>query len=161
VDHADELWELEQLRRLKAAYFRLLDTKQWDDWGDLLTEDCVLQFGEAEADVLRGRGTIVAEIGARLGRAVSVHRGYMPELQLHDAHHASGTWGMTSDLVFPGPVTQTGSGHYHDEYRRGTDGRWRIASSRLTKLLRITSDPDAIGALVGDGGGAVITGGSP
>ena len=33
--------DIEAIRQLKARYFRFVDTKQWDRWGDLFTEDAV------------------------------------------------------------------------------------------------------------------------
>jgi hypothetical protein len=40
VDHAQALWELEQIKRLKSRYYRLQDQNRWDDWSELFTEDC-------------------------------------------------------------------------------------------------------------------------
>jgi len=34
------LWDVEQIKQLKARYFRLLDTKDWDGFADLFTDDC-------------------------------------------------------------------------------------------------------------------------
>ena len=31
--------EIEHIKKLKARYFHLIDTKQWDAWGELFTED--------------------------------------------------------------------------------------------------------------------------
>ena len=36
---ASDLVEIEAIRQLKARYFRLLDTKQWDAWLEVFTED--------------------------------------------------------------------------------------------------------------------------
>jgi hypothetical protein len=33
-----------------------------------------------------------------------------------------------------------GFGHYHEQYRKGDDGQWRIAELRLTRL-RVDSSP--------------------
>ena len=43
---------------------------------------------------------------------------------------------MQDCLRFPGlpVVTITGWGHYHEEYRKEADGKWRVASFRLTRL---------------------------
>jgi 3-phenylpropionate/cinnamic acid dioxygenase small subunit len=29
---------LEQIKQLKARYFRFVDTKRWQEWGELFTE---------------------------------------------------------------------------------------------------------------------------
>jgi hypothetical protein len=31
-------------------------------------------------------------------------------------------------------VAQQAYGYYHDEYRRGADGQWRISSTRLERI---------------------------
>ena len=159
MSYSEELFELEQLRRLKAAYFRLIDTKRWSLWSDLLTEDCVMSFGSGTHGTLRGRDAIVESVSMKLADAVSVHRGFLPEIDIRDGGTATAIWAMTSDLIFTTPtgtVGQTGSGHYFDEYRRSSDGRWRIAGTRLTKILRVISDPNAAASLAPGDDGVVI-----
>jgi 3-phenylpropionate/cinnamic acid dioxygenase small subunit len=34
-----DLADIEQIRQLKARYFRFLDTKQWEAWRGLFTDD--------------------------------------------------------------------------------------------------------------------------
>ena len=41
----ESLLAIEQIRQLKARYFRLLDTKQWDEWGEVFT----VEQGEVRA----------------------------------------------------------------------------------------------------------------
>ena len=80
-------------------------------------------------------------ISSAFAEVVSVHHGHDAEIELVDHDHATGVWSM-SDLVEwtaqsterGAPVGFRGAGHYHDEYRRGADGRWRFASVRLTRL---------------------------
>ena len=36
---AEKLWDIEQIKQLKARYFRLMDTKDWAAWKDLFTDD--------------------------------------------------------------------------------------------------------------------------
>jgi hypothetical protein len=38
---AEKLWDIEQIKQLKARYFRLMDTKDWVAWRDLFTDDCL------------------------------------------------------------------------------------------------------------------------
>ena len=51
----DTAAELEAIRRLKYAYFRTLDLKQFDDLGALLTEDVTASYEDGKT-VLEGRG---------------------------------------------------------------------------------------------------------
>lgn len=34
------LLDIEEIKQLKARYFRLLDTRRWDEWAQLFTVDC-------------------------------------------------------------------------------------------------------------------------
>jgi len=43
---AQYLYELEQIKRTKARYFRFLDTKQWADWRTCFTEDLHFYLGQ-------------------------------------------------------------------------------------------------------------------
>ena len=62
----DTAAELEAIRRLKYAYFRTLDLKQFDDLGALLTEDVTAGYEDGRT-VLQGRTAIVAWLGEVLG----------------------------------------------------------------------------------------------
>ena len=44
MDALERLIALEEIKQLRAKYWRTLDTKQWDDWGSVFTEDCTLKF---------------------------------------------------------------------------------------------------------------------
>ena len=63
---------------------------------------------------------------------VSVHHGHDPQITLTGPDSARGRWSMYDRLEY-GPEVMHGYGHYHEEYRLH-DGRWRIASLRLTRL---------------------------
>ena len=132
--------DLEAIKQLKARYFRLMDTKQWDAWGDLFTEDAVLQASPDPEERFQGRDEIVAKVSHLLRDAVTVHHGHMPEIEIH-GDTATGLWAMDDFVEMPQLVLH-GWGHYHEEYAR-EDGRWRIRSSRLTRLrLDIQPKPD-------------------
>jgi uncharacterized protein (TIGR02246 family) len=139
--------EIEAIKRLKARYFRLLDTKQWAAWADLFTADATLRWGDAPGDVARGRDAIVAGVSGALAGAVTVHHGHMPEIELRGERSASGVWAMF-DYVEMSDRTFKGYGHYEEEYEKGGDGAWRISSLRLTRLRVDRIDrTQAIGAV--------------
>lgn len=131
------LLDIEEIKRLKARYFRALDTKDWDEWGQVFARDAVLEV--PEADVLRrGREDIVASVSAALTGARTVHHGHMPEIEITGPDSARGIWAMF-DYVEWLPresgerVGLLGFGHYHEEYVR-EDGAWRIAKTHLSRL---------------------------
>jgi len=142
VEVDERAWEIEQIRRLKARYFRLMDTKQWDEWADVFTADAELRFGPGPDEVLAGRDAIVAGVSRVLGDGITVHHGHTPEIDLVGPVEASGIWAMADDVTLPG-LRLRGAGHYHDRYRKDDDGAWRIRSTELVRLRRdLTPDPD-------------------
>jgi hypothetical protein len=133
----DDLCELEAIKQLKARYFRYLDTKQWEAWRSLFTDDCALPGNRYE-----NVDDLVKTISAERERAVTVHQGHTPELVLTGRWTARGIWAMSDYVRFPEVVTEgrakglygfVGAGHYEEEYRK-VDGEWKIASMRLTRL---------------------------
>lgn len=136
------LLAIEEIKRLKARYFRLLDAKQWDAWGDVFTADAELRFGPGPDEVLHGREAIVAGVAAALGDGVTVHHGHQPEIDVESPTSATGVWAMDDDVSLSG-LRLRGAGHYHERYARGDDGAWRIRSSHLVRLRRdLVPDPD-------------------
>jgi uncharacterized protein (TIGR02246 family) len=131
------LLDIQEIEQLKARYFRALDTKAWDAFGDVFAPDAVLEVPEA-AMVSEGRAAIVAGVSAALVGTTTVHHGHMPEIELTGRDTARGVWAMADYVEWPpGPdgarVGLQGYGHYHEEYTR-RDGRWRIQRSRLERL---------------------------
>jgi hypothetical protein len=47
--NVQQLSDLYEIQRLKAKYFRYVDTKQWDKFRDLFTEE--VDYGHDEGDV--------------------------------------------------------------------------------------------------------------
>lgn len=128
---------IEEIKLLKARYFRYLDLHRWDALRDLFTDDARFDIAESTSHPATA-DDFITSVGRHLSTAMSVHHGHMPEIVVEDEEHASGIWAMY-DLVEPGadatfPVL-TGFGHYTEDYRR-VDGRWRIAALRLTRLRR-------------------------
>jgi NAD(P)-dependent dehydrogenase (short-subunit alcohol dehydrogenase family) len=133
------LVEIEAIKRLKARYFRLVDTKRWDEWGDVFTENAVLDHPANRPEPIVGRAEIVETVSASLRDVITVHHGHMPEIELLDATHASGVWAMEDLLLTPdggsnSVVRYHGYGHYIERYVKGDDGRWRIAHLLLSRL---------------------------
>jgi uncharacterized protein (TIGR02246 family) len=147
---ASRLADLEEIKQLKARYFRLMDTKQWDAWGDVFSEDCSMDSGPPGAPTVHGRREIVAYVRGHIEHVVTTHHGHMPEIQLTGPDTASGIWAMFDQLRGPG-FEVDGWGHYHETYRRCADGRWRIASTRLTRLRIESPDPNLVAALWPEG----------
>jgi hypothetical protein len=141
----DELTALEEIRRLKAAYFRCIDTKDWTALEALCTPDVEADMRDAsgtrdESAIVRGAHAFADGIRRSVSHLVTVHHGHSPELTLSSPTTATGIWAMEDKLwAVPGVANHLpfsvfhGFGHYHERYERFADG-WRIKATRLTRL---------------------------
>ncbi len=135
---ADRLWEMEQIKQLKARYFRFLDTKRWKEFRSLLTDDFVWYFFEGDGNKVKHPSpeALVKFLSATHdeARAISAHQGKMPEIELTSDRTARGIWEMSDWVDYPQKQAFQGFGYYYETYEKGNDGRWRIKSVRLVRL---------------------------
>lgn len=129
---ANRFEDYEAIKKLKARYFRLLDTKRWKEFGDLFTEDAFFVSPETGQPTVRGRDAIVERVRSFVKSAVTVHHGHMPEIELTGATTATAIWAMF-DFLDDGERSSKGYGHYEETYVK-IDGEWKIRSSKLTRL---------------------------
>jgi hypothetical protein len=120
------------IANLKAAYCRLLDTKDWEGWGQLFTDDFHLDVTGSGGEVVQGREAVVASVRGSIGTARTAHQVHFPEIAI-DGDTATAIWPMQDRVVWSEDRALTGWGHYHERYVRTADG-WRIAEQRLTRL---------------------------
>ena len=145
MDVIEWLVAIEELKRLKARYFRLVDAKKWDEWGALFEPDVVAEFPDDDsAAVYRGREEFVGSVKHFLGPAVTLHHGHTPELDVSGPESATGVWTMQDWLYWPednqiaGVRSLLGWGHYHESYVK-TSGHWRISTLKLTRVHRVVT----------------------
>ncbi len=125
VDTQDEF---EAIRRLKYAYFRTLDLKQFDQLGQLMTEDCTAAYEDGKTK-LEGRDAIVAWLTKSLGNPgiVTEHHGHHPEIDLTSAHTATGIWYLQDRvIVAAADIEIVGTAFYEDRYAK-TEAGWQIS----------------------------------
>ncbi len=136
-----ELAAIEAIKQLKARYFRCLDTHDWEGLAEVFAPNAELDVRDDAGDergILRGREEIVGRIRSAMALARSVHHGHMPEIEITGPTTARGIWAMEDRVEFPGTEGRSGfhgAGHYTETYEV-VGGRWRIATSRLTRLRR-------------------------
>ena len=132
-DPVQELLDIEDIKRLKARYFRCLDQQDWDGLRDVFTDD--VHF-VAIRD-LRGGDEVVDSLRSSLTGCRSIHHGYMPEIDLLGPEKAQGTWAMSDFVEFNEVEGRrrylSGHGHYIEHYRKER-GHWKIADLRLVRL---------------------------
>lgn len=130
--------DFEAIRQVKYAYFRCLDTKDWEGVGRLLTDDATTSY-DAGKYAQSGRAAIVEFLSSALGspRIVSMHHGHHPEIELIDATHARGVWYLEDLVVFRDADTQMrGAAFYEDEYVKTAEG-WRIAATGYRRTFEL------------------------
>ena len=137
MENVERLVAIEEIKQLKARYFRCMDTKDWDGLADVFSADAVLDHTAAEVDhTVHGAREIAGFIRDAISEVVTVHHGHMPEIQVDSPTTARGTWAMEDMLWWPDGDTARsmhGYGHYHEDYVK-VDGEWKIQVNRLTRL---------------------------
>ncbi len=123
----------------KARYCRGLDTKDWAVYGDCFTDDFELLTPPDGRHV--GRDNAVAYVRSCVEPSKTVHHVHNPEIAFDGPDAANVVWAMQDRNTWTeerakllGCGGHSGYGHYHERYVRCPDGKWRIASSRLSYL---------------------------
>ena len=135
----DEMRDIEAIKQLKARYFRLMDTKQWEAFASVFAEDAEIDVTDdagPENGRVRGALSIATYIRSAVGEAFTVHHGHMPEIRITSPKTAEGTWAMFDYVEFPSEGDRRGLqgyGHYIETYTR-SDGDWKIQSMKLSRL---------------------------
>jgi len=125
--------EIESIRRLKARYFRTMDTKDWTGMRQVFTDDVVMDTTEAGGGVVNGADEFMAFLQDALRGTTTVHQGHMPEIDILSESRATGVWALNDIVIWPNGSRLDGYGHYHETYEK-VEGEWRIKSSKLTRL---------------------------
>ena len=126
--------DIEAIKQLKGRYCRLMDTKDWDGYRRVFTDDVTMDTTDAGGNVITGADDFVEFLVGVIGDAVTVHQCHTPEIGVSFAKKsATGIWAMEDMLRYPDGTELHGYGHYHEVYEK-QDGEWRIKSSTLTRL---------------------------
>ena len=75
------LVDIEEIKRLKARYFRAVDQKDWELYAQVFARDAHLEVPEGGVSE-DGREAIVASISTVLEGVTTVHHGHMPEIEI-------------------------------------------------------------------------------
>jgi hypothetical protein len=138
---ANDLVEIEAIKKLKARYFRLMDLQQWAEWKKCFTADITAEYeGPPRRSKSDDPSVVTCSTPDGLAKAVSglfegaksIHQGYMPEIELTSPTTATGIWAMYDQARLPRGTFQ-GWGHYYEDYVK-QNGEWRIRKIRLTRL---------------------------
>lgn len=135
----EEFGIMEEVRQLKARYFRFTDTKDWDNLAQVFCRDAVL--GDDNVSV-HGRDGVLNAIVTGTEGVTTVHHGHCHEVWVDGPGEARGIIAF-EDLGFSkrtGELVMHGYGHYHETYRI-EDGAWRILESRIPRMAVVDRKP--------------------
>ena len=141
-----DLVAIEEIKRLKHRYFRTLDLKKWDEFGDCLTEDVSARYGTQAMDKplhFDNRADVVAFMSENLGGGViTVHIANHAEIDV-EGDVATASWVFEDTVLVPDFQMQiSGAGYYLDSYRKDPDGAWRISATQYERIYEATTSLD-------------------
>ena len=149
MDPLARLIAIEEIKQLKARYFRCMDTRLWEEVGQTFTRDGVFDCSQGfqhtplggepigvEGPVTTGRDAIVAWIRDAFVKQTSLHHGHCHEVAIDSETEAHGVIAINDEIRDASRTRRllAASGHYWERYRF-EDGAWRIAHIRLTRLF--------------------------
>ncbi|MFN4136379.1 MAG: nuclear transport factor 2 family protein [Novosphingobium sp.] len=143
IDPVARLIAIEEIRQLKARYFRCMDTKDFAGLRKVFADDAVFDAAcslsiepaaDAENWVHSGGDAIAAFVESAVAALTTVHHGHCHEIELLSPAEARGVIAMEDQIWdADGALFLHGMGHYHETYRKEADG-WKIVTSRISRL---------------------------
>lgn len=128
------LEDIEEIKKLKAKYWRCCDKKLWKELEECFTEDVVADYFP---DLhFEGRKALMNFLQGSLGPDIMItsHGGHSPEIEIISDNKAKGIW-VLNDLVIIQPGTRMrGYGHYEEEYTKES-GKWKIKRLKQTRII--------------------------
>ena len=160
----EKLLAIEEIRLLKARYFRFVDSHDWVGFRSLFADDSVFissgvvdaatgakqdgssPLGDWPQTRIEGGDAIVAWASGGLDDAHSVHTGYMPEIEILSPDSARALWSMQDIVRWPRRVL-TGHGYYKETYVRHNEV-WLILTVELVRKSLQIDDLHTTGARI-------------
>jgi hypothetical protein len=150
LNDLERLVALEDIRALRARYFRCVDTKDWAGLAAVFATDAIFERAGSRSlrdpatgewhPPLQGESTCVGReaILEMIRRAVephrTVHHGHAHEIEFTDDRTARGICAMQDEIRDArGALILRGSGYYHDAYTKVATG-WAIQGTRISRL---------------------------
>ena len=132
--------DIDEIKQVKYRYLRALDTKNWDEFADTLTEDVTGDYGQSVGAELHftDRDALVKFMRTSLGpEIITEHRVTHPEITV-DGDEASAIWYLQDRVIVEDfNFMLIGAAFYHDRYRRTSDG-WKISATGYDRTYDAT-----------------------
>jgi len=148
MTETEKLAGMEEIRQLRAKYWRGVDSHDGELVRSILAEDCVLDYNGCMTDpttgvdhmpvmnlVLRGRDSWQTD-NLEGPKIVTVHTGHQYEIDITGETTAEGIWYFTDRFFMPegGPFSRfVGYGRYHETYEKAADG-WKLKTTRIERI---------------------------
>lgn len=145
MEDLQRLIAIEEIKTLKARYWRGVDTKDFDMLRGVFAETAEIDFrsdgfdsGDGP-DVLPDAETFARHTLTMLEGVVTMHHGHAPDIAFLSDEEATGFWPMEDRLWVEAGRTKlpfkelNGFGHYHDRYLKTAQG-WRISATTLKRV---------------------------
>jgi len=144
MDDLERLIAIEEIKRVKARYWRGVDKKDPAILRTVFADDAIIDFGENELDGDSGArprpdpDTFVAYAMETLAAFKTIHHGHAPDIEFVSDDEATAFWPMEDNIwVLPGADLPfkylRGYGFYHDRFRKTVEG-WRISYTTLERV---------------------------
>ena len=124
--------DVEEIKKLKARYFRSLDAKDWEVYRAVFADDVVVDLRRAGGELFTGVEDFMA-YASTLKIVQSVHQGHMPEIDVTSETTATGVWSLEDYNIWDDGTQNHGWGHYLETYEKRGD-RWYIKTMKLSYL---------------------------
>jgi len=134
------LMDMESIRRLKHAYFRCIDTANFEELETLFHDDVLVHFVGGNYEwKLQGRAEYLEAVkNSFTNESVGHHNGHHPEIQMISESEATAIWYLADNMwVMNHNFFTTGTAIYWDRYLK-VDGRWLIKDTRYERVYEIS-----------------------
>ena len=138
--------DIDEIKAVKYRYLRALDTKQWGEFADTLTDDVVGAYGGSlgEDHHFTDRQALVEYMRTSLpANVITEHRVTHPEITV-DGDEATAIWYLQDRVIVAEfDFMLIGAAFYNDRYRRTPDG-WRISATGYKRTYDATMSLKAL-----------------
>lgn len=145
-DAVQLLLDIEAIKQTKHAYFRCIDTGNFEELASLFHPEVQVHFkGGSYEWTLDGRDEYVASVRKSFhSRSVGHHNAHHPEIDVLSPTEATGVWYLSDHMwIMNFKSFTTGTALYWDRYEK-LDGRWLIRETKYERIYEMNErrDPD-------------------
>jgi SnoaL-like domain len=135
------LMDIEAIKQLKHAYFRCIDTANFEEIAGYFHDEVTVHFiGGSYEWKLEGKAAYLdAVTQAFHQQSIGHHNGHQPEIQILGDTEATGIWYLADNMwQLDMNYFTTGTALYWDRYVK-VDGRWLIRETRYRRIYELNS----------------------